>query len=231
MATLGCAKKTSGSLVLFCNPDSDSQGNGMEFQLTYEGLLWACNRDTHVNHKHEIRKHFHPQLKRLWMDEPRLRVKKYPWPSPKEAAEREGGPVGPPWPEEVSKLFPCGAYNFVPLVMNGIDLLCGLNILWLRPEEPGALIQSGDIDNRLKTLFDALRMPTSDQFGKYKEPDADEVPFHCLLEDDKLISRLEVETGLLLQPTVEPPNPNDTRLIIKVKLQPRHLNWVNKDFA
>jgi hypothetical protein len=35
-----------------------------------------------------------------------------------------------------------------------------LKITLLRPEEPGAIIlQSGDIDNRLKTLFDALSVP------------------------------------------------------------------------
>jgi hypothetical protein len=34
-----------------------------------------------------------------------------------------------------------------------------LNILFLRADIPGKVVQSGDIDNRLKTLFDALRMP------------------------------------------------------------------------
>jgi hypothetical protein len=32
----------------------------------------------------------------------------------------------------------------------------------LRADIPGKVVQSGDIDNRLKTLFDALRMPASD---------------------------------------------------------------------
>ena len=41
----------------------------MKFRLTYEGLLKA-NGST--QHKHEIRKAFHPQLKRLWEVEPNL---------------------------------------------------------------------------------------------------------------------------------------------------------------
>ena len=40
-------------------------------------------------------------------------------------------------------------------------LTCGLKILFLRKEGPGKLIlQGGDIDNRLKTLLDALKMPS-----------------------------------------------------------------------
>ena len=39
----------------------------MEFRLTYEGkLLGASRRDTRAKHKHDIRRKFHPQLKRLW---------------------------------------------------------------------------------------------------------------------------------------------------------------------
>jgi hypothetical protein len=37
---------------------------------------------------------------------------------------------------------------------------CALDILFLRRDNPGNLIASGgDIDNRLKVLFDGLRMP------------------------------------------------------------------------
>jgi hypothetical protein len=51
-------------------------------------------------------------------------------------------------------------WNFVPLVTAELSLLCNLEILMLRRVDPGKLIQSsGDIDNRIKTLFDALQIP------------------------------------------------------------------------
>lgn len=41
-----------------------------------------------------------------------------------------------------------------------LQLYAELDILVLRPEAPGAVIvHSGDVDNQLKTLFDALRRP------------------------------------------------------------------------
>src|SRR6266849_6098917 len=63
-----------------------------------------------------------------------------------------------------------GGKQFVPLVRQSLALACSLDILFLRREEPGSLIlQGGDIDNRIKTLFDALKMPTADDM-KIEEP-------------------------------------------------------------
>jgi hypothetical protein len=72
----------------------------------------------------------------------------------------------------------------------------------LRPEPPGAIItQAGDIDNRLKTLFDALRYPKKmDELPKGATPDESEKPFFCLLEDDILITGVSVRTDVLLEP-------------------------------
>jgi hypothetical protein len=63
-----------------------------------------------------------------------------------------------------------------------------LEILFLRPDLPGSLIRSADLDSRLKTVFDALTIPVEvAQLRKYQAPTTDEDPFYCLLEDDKLI--------------------------------------------
>lgn len=52
----------------------------------------------------------------------------------------------------------------------------------------------GDIDNRLKTLFDALRLPNqTNELVGYDNPAPDENPFFCLLEDDSLITHVSVE--------------------------------------
>jgi hypothetical protein len=53
----------------------------------------------------------------------------------------------------------------------------------------------GDLDNRLKTLLDALSVPNQDQV--IPDPTIDD-PIHCLLEDDSLVSGLEIETRRLL---------------------------------
>src|ERR1700687_822862 len=95
---------------------------------------------------------------------------------------------------------------------------CSLDILFLRRDGPGSLVRSGgDIDNRLKVLFDALRMPqTPDEVcGDTLGPDED--PFFCLLEDDKLISKAQVDTNWLLTPPGAGEKIHDVHLIIGVK--------------
>jgi hypothetical protein len=70
-----------------------------------------------------------------------------------------------------------------------------LRIDFLRPEAPGKLLQSGDIDNRIKTLFDGLSVPQQpNMLPKNFNPSPDEVPFHCLLDDDGLVTGFEVQT-------------------------------------
>jgi|HubBroStandDraft_4_1064222.scaffolds.fasta_scaffold215058_3 hypothetical protein len=56
--------------------------------------------------------------------------------------------------------------------------------------------QGGDLDNRIKTLFDGLKMP--DPADKYvgEVPTAD--PLCVVLEDDALISDISIKSGRLL---------------------------------
>src|SRR6202021_954972 len=78
--------------------------------------------------------------------------------------------------------------RFVPLITEELCFRCSLDILFLRPEESGMVIRGGDLDNRLKTLFDALRVPKNvDETGGLS---SSEDPTYCLLEDDSLISEV-----------------------------------------
>jgi hypothetical protein len=124
-------------------------------------------------------------------------------------------------------------YRFVPLVRRDLSLICGIDILFLRPDQPGDVLKSGDIDNRLKTLFDALQMPRdkSQLPANAAAPGDDETPFFCLLEDDSVITKLSVETDLLLQPTGERFDVNDARLVITVRLRPYDVNPGNQMFG
>lgn len=84
----------------------------------------------------------------------------------------------------------------------------------LRPEPPGnVLTQSGDIDNRLKTLFDALAVPQLQAIPSGSSPTDDERPFYCLLEDDNLVTAISVQVDELLEPDADR---NEVDLTIKV---------------
>jgi hypothetical protein len=124
----------------------------------------------------------------------------------------------------------CG-YRFVPLVRGDLSLITSIHILFLRPDVPGSLIRSGDIDNRLLTIFDALKMPESKDDLAGATPAPDEDPFFVLLQDDKLITNLSVETDMLLEPTGAEWDDNDSRLIITVKIRPYDINPANERFG
>ena len=186
----------------------------MRFHLTYEGpLMGSATKSPRARHKHEIRKAFHPQLKRLWQNTWLHEMNYGAWP---------GSTIEPMTPliEALASIYAVGKYRFVPLVREEFALTCSLNILFLRADIPGKVVQSGDIDNRLKTLFDALRMPATDlEMAEYASGPADgEEPFFSLLADDRLISRVSVATDMLLQPIEG--TEHDARLVIDVEITP-----------
>jgi hypothetical protein len=78
------------------------------------------------------------------------------------------------------------------------------------------LIKGGDLDNRIKTLFDALRLPKSLEEVNGEVQDE---PIFCLFEDDRLISEFRIVADhLLLLPKETEANPNDVFLVIDVTL-------------
>lgn len=118
--------------------------------------------------------------------------------------------------DDWSSLRKVSSFVFAPLATEETRQIVELDIVFLRPEEPGSLItQGGDIDNRLKTLFDALRMPKNDaELPKGDMPRANEDPFFCLLEDDNLITRVNVRTDRLLD---QEAGKNSVLLVIHVR--------------
>ncbi len=220
--------------VLFDPLDGDERaiGDSVEFRLLYSGeLLGASRSDTRAKHKHAIRKQFHPQLERLWQTN--YSVRNIAWmvghdalteanedrvapcpPTHQELEERGKQLIGDRWNR-------CG-YKFYPIVTESFDLRCELDILFLRNEPAGKVINCGDIDNRLKTIFDALRLPAEASEMGNSMPGRDETPFYCLLEDDRLISKVTITADqLLLLPDQREIGPNDAHLVITVNLKPR----------
>jgi len=125
-------------------------------------------------------------------------------------------------------------YRFVPLVCDRFDLLCSLDILMLRRDFPlNSRIHAGDLDNRVKTLMDALRRPRNgSELRDNENPGAGEDPFYCLLEDDDLVSGLAVQTDMLLAPLADGSNDEgDVKLVISVEIKPEHVTMFNLSFA
>jgi hypothetical protein len=112
----------------------------------------------------------------------------------------------PPRKRDFSNIRSLGGFTFAPLVTAQLNGIVELTVTVLRPEPPGHLItQGGDIDNRMKTLFDALTMPRLlNALPTGAAPLADETPFFCLLEDDNLVTALWVRTEQLLEPVADP---------------------------
>ena len=97
-----------------------------------------------------------------------------------------------------------------------------MDILFLRSDIPGSPGFAGDIDNRVKTLLDALRMPSTDrEIPSEASPEQHEDPFFCLLEDDSLVSQLSVEMDQLLDlPNNSESDSSEALLIVTVNLEP-----------
>ena len=155
----------------------------MSFRLFYRGDLKSNGTK---EDKHAIRLALHPQLERLWQTEPLNHFRNY-------LAKMTKG-------DDVSLLYSIGPHDFACLVSERLKIYAELDIMFLRPQAPGQIISAGgDIDNRLKTLFDGLRRPTDvnelpNSTAGLQIPN----PCHCLLSDDALITKLSVTTDNLL---------------------------------
>lgn len=211
----------------------------MRFRLVYHGQLpGSGNSSKKPGPIRDIRDQFHPQLEFLWKTHSALKRLR-------QTAIASRGPgiylgtYSPFFHERDLVKEPlrdyeidlCGPIiengrSYIPLIRDSLSLNCHLDILFLRKEDPGALIlQGGDVDNRIKTLFDALRKPDPDISEKYP-PAAD--PLYCLLESDTLISGFDVDTDRLLFPKYE--EDNEVYLVIEVAIRVLKIGPWNMSF-
>jgi hypothetical protein len=214
----------SQRIVLAYDVDNPPGGEPLEFRLVYSGPLLGSSRvNPRAAHKQQLRKWFHPQLRRLWKLHPILN----------ELKTDEVGMNGQSLTrqEVLGNQFDRFGYNFVPLVTKEKPIPCSIEILLLRPDPYTSVIQSVDLDNRLKTLIDALRMPDSLAEVNSQSPTEDEKPFFVLVQDDSLISNAAIESDVLL---VEWPMTDNltgnykkmvVTVVITVKLRPYDFRW------
>src|SRR5262249_4381120 len=144
------------SQILLCDPPDSPTKDIMEFHLVYAGNLLKSSKpgNLRVWEKHQIRRYLHPQMKKLWETHPLLQF--YDWDSHMDTAGaiRTSVPHTNTRPEIIGQHFE----GYVPLVLKDWGMVCDLDILFLRAEPAGNILQrggrgGGDIDNRIKTLF------------------------------------------------------------------------------
>jgi hypothetical protein len=214
----------------------------MKFTLTFDGFLPPSANKPKNEDKWTIRNQLSPQFKDLWSSHPALieveanrhfpktggttlRQTHHLYPGPIEVAEWTASSK----PSEILDL--CepiekhGAW-FRPLIRESYALHCGLKIIFLRQEPPGKVYQGGDIDGRIKTLLDGLTMPQHKEQVLATASKMD--PIYCLLEDDSLVSGLDVESERLL--TDKHNSVNFVRLIIQVDVRVKRAIIYNLSF-
>jgi hypothetical protein len=130
---------SSRSPLNLCYAEDDT----MRFPLRYEGpLLSSSDKHTRVANKNQIRWCLSPQLITLEAEADFSRL-------PEPTTERK--------PKKLGK------FRFLPIITKSRPVICGLTIRIERRERPGGLLtHEGDLDNRLKTLLDALRVPDNE---------------------------------------------------------------------
>lgn len=197
--------------------------SAMRFHLTYDGSLKAASRsNSRTSEKWDVRKHLEPQLAEFWTIHPALLGKQMLYAvsalTEKTFSEQRR--------EQLRAPILVGGRPFIPLVRRSLYLGAALDILFLRKGDAGSVVEDGDLDNRLKVLLDGLTVPTENEMphaGDLPEP-----PFHCLLEDDRLITAMAVRTGRLLTRLHAPSD--EVRLIIDVVVSPMMPRLENSGF-
>jgi hypothetical protein len=197
----------------------------MEFTLTYRGPLPASKGTP--QDKRRIREYLHPQLKELWEHAP-LKGK-HNLLTTEQIYENEN----------IAIIEPKKGFNFVALVSDKLGLAAHLHITFLRHGPLGKLISNGgDLDNRLKALFDGLASPDENQIAQ--APPSIKAPenIFCLLSDDSLIHSFTVAADRLLDVTrvhadhwlQNPTHPElEVLLLIRVETRTTELKIWNMD--
>jgi hypothetical protein len=218
----------------------------MKFTLTYDGPLPSIGNTFSAAKRKEvwsIREQISDQLADLWTNHPSLKIVNAHRHTLKtesfinqERHHLNEVPTEPFAPlEQYEYIDICSPttiaeFTFIPLVRDSIGLVCSLDILFLRAGPKGNVYKAGDLDNRIKTLLDALRVPSADEINataleRHKETKRQ---MYTLLEDDKFVTGLSVKTAQLLNP----PGVSDreVRLVIDVDVRVTHPRTYNTVF-
>jgi hypothetical protein len=163
-----------------------------QFTLRFGGHVPSGARGGKAEEKHNLRVHFSDQIHRKWQKIKALN-QYLEMHMPIVEDHRSGRFCKPSNGDELLPFFGVkrSGLTIFPMISAHNALMCELSI-FMSVMEPRLLEPKGDLDNRVKFIFDALRMPHEDQ----------EIPasacsgsdqLYCLLEDDSLIRKFSVE--------------------------------------
>ena len=133
----------------------------MELTLRYKGPLPAVGTDRRVREKHQIRQELSGQLAAYWEQSRRLKTLFADVKNLQIAkSSSDQFVVDRPLIDETKFWWrwPLCVYDFVPLVTQILKAHVELKMRLYRKNQ-GILFEGGDLDNRLKTFFDALQVP------------------------------------------------------------------------
>lgn len=171
----------------------------MKFTLMFEGHLPSNGSP---KKQQLIREYIHPQLGEMWNTHPSLKTLTK---QRHVTAQSAGLPLNLVQDQygnrrhlDVDLCSPIEkrGISFLPIVRQELFLKCSLSIMFLRKEEPGKIFHGGDLDNRIKTLLDALTVPQN--IEQVCDPNIPDRPICCLLANDALITGLDIQTKRLL---------------------------------
>jgi hypothetical protein len=188
---------------------------GVRFTLQYDGPLPGNGS---AAAKQAIRRRLHEQFDVLWGLEHELSCSGEMW-MPEATLKGNAMVVNPSDTDQRFAFVRLGGFRWVPLVQRRNHTRCSLRIRFLRHGHPGDLIKSGgDLDGRLKTFFDALRMPHTEAELGGATPTSPDQRFYCLLEDDSLITDFSIEADRLLRRQTGPHDELDAVVYTDVRL-------------
>jgi hypothetical protein len=209
----------------------------MELTLRYSGKVPSSR---HRKEKHDIRCCFQTQLADFWARDPRLSAVDLSSVAPAVKSERFKFDVRQ---QEKRQRVGRARHNryyfhevsgikFVPIVTRWRFLRCELSLTVHRYEGAhltgGLIDNNGDLDNQLKTLLDALRMPYEPgDLPRGVQHDASH--YFVLLEDDRLVTKLHLETKDRLG--ARPTRQDETKIDvdIDVRIFPVHAMKLNME--
>jgi hypothetical protein len=152
----------------------------LKITLTYQGILPASKRPPEKID--QIRQEFHRQLNKIWGRDQLAILEE--WRDNKFSA---GAP-------DFRKQF--GNITYLPIASEEIHARVRLTLtLYKGIREDHPAYSHGDIDNRAKSIIDALCVPVQQSRIPNCAPLRDTI---CLMSDDSLVDTLTVETASLL---------------------------------
>jgi hypothetical protein len=175
----------------------------MQIFLSYQGTTSTTG---HVEKKFIYRRFFRPQLKEL----------------ERHLSERN-------CPEclnfNIDNQKQVGDFIFLPLVTDKCNKVIDFKFTFLSHYEPGNGLNfpTGDTDNHLKALLDGLRMPNTMNEIRTEKPKKGEKLFHCLMEDDGIVRKINIEhQKLLFSGTVSNDKLKEVFVLIEANIVPKY---------